>query len=185
VNYEEAPAHLIGASFLKPNAMKLFICLLFLILTFLPTSGMSAGINVQAKIATIDAHDVTVLTILNGGKSVATVKYEGAVRSIKVNEDKTICAINLEPGTQINDVYLVDSMPSGKTLVIKDFNDKLIRALGDKAERLNTDYISIDRIEGKILDVSLGSKEEPTYSLKATLTRGGTIEVVPHSISKD
>ena len=93
---------MIGASFLKPNAMKLFICLLFLILTFLPTSGMSAGINVQAKIATIDGHDVTVLTILNGGKSVATVKYEGAVRSIKVNEDKTICAINLEPGTQID-----------------------------------------------------------------------------------
>ena len=176
---------MIGGSLLNPNTMKLFIGLLFPLLTLFATSGMAAGIKVQTKIATIDGHDVTVLTILNGGKSVATVKYEGAVRSIKVNADKTICAINLEPGTQINDVYLVDSMPSGKTLVIKDFNDKLMGAIGDKADGLNTDYISIDRIEGKILDVSLGAKEEPTYSLKATLTRGGNIEVIPHSISKD
>jgi hypothetical protein len=149
-------------------------------------SGSSAEFNIQLTVKEIVSGAITSITISsNAGRRIAMLKYEGTVRNMKYNTDRTICAIDLAPGTQINDVYVITAMQSGRIAIIKDFNDRLLHALGNKADELNTDYIYVDRIENRILDVSLGAKDEPTYSLKATITARGDIQIVPKSIAKD
>ncbi len=153
-----------------------------------PCPGFANGqeFNNKVKVSEIMDGVATLITIsTNVGAKAATLKYEGTVRSMKYNADRTICALDLAPGTQINDVYVIATMKSGRIAIIRDFNDRLLRALGDKADKLNTDYVYVDRVEDRTFDVTLGAKDEPTYSLKATVTARGEIEIVPNSITKD
>jgi hypothetical protein len=147
--------------------------------------GWSAEINVQEQVSVRGNVTVTSLIISSNGGRITTLKYEGTIRNIQYNKDRTVCAINLQPGTQINDVYVVASMSSGKIMVIKNFNDRLLNALGKESDELNTDYIYVDHIEERTFDVSLGAKDEPNYSLKANLTLRGNIEIIPSSITKE
>ena len=168
--------------------MSIFIRLA-IVCAFIATAivGRSEELSIQVKETSDEANGIITQLVISSKPigQVTKLQYQGIVRDIQYNKIRTICAINFKPGTQVNEVYVLASMPSGEIGIIKNFNDKLKDDFRYDGNILSTDYIHVDHIKDRTLWVSCGAKGESNYSFRVELTERGVIQIMQKSIIKE
>ena len=112
-------------------------------------------------------------------KSIMSFSYPGGIKDIKTNSDHSIYALNLSPGADMNEVYVIYYSFDNRIEVIKAFNDRVRQIYAPPNDALSLDYIRVDKIVGRMLYVRSGYRDEPIYCFHVELTNKGKIAVVP------
>jgi len=115
-------------------------------------------------------------------RGVMSFSYPGGIKDIKTNSDHSIYALNLSPGADINEVYIIYCSFDNRIKVIKDVNDRIQQIYAPRNDVLSADYIRIDKIVGRILYVRSGYRDEPIYRFNVELTNKDKIAVVSDAI---
>jgi hypothetical protein len=106
-------------------------------------------------------------------RSVLTFSYLGGIKDIKTNSDHSIYALNLSPGADMNEVYLIYYSFDNRINLMKNFNNRVQQIYAPRDDALSADYIRIDKIVGRILYVRSGYRDEPIYRFNVELTNKG------------
>ena len=127
----------------------------------------------------------TTLTFPNGqtfslpaGKGLLGPSSNPTSQTPFANADGSLIAVNEQPMTKTSFVHLYLKRANGRFTEIKDANQKIGQAAPASAGKMDTDFIRVERLSGKTLDLEaldFGSKPTKRLLFKVTISGDGTI----------
>ena len=127
----------------------------------------------------------TVLTFPNGqtfslpaGKGLLGPSSNPTSQTPFANADGSLIAVNEQPMTKTSFVHLYMRGANGRFAEIKNANQKIGKAAPASAPKIDTDFIRVERLSGKTLDLEteeFGSKPTKRRLFKVDITADGAI----------
>jgi hypothetical protein len=137
--------------------MKISKAILIAISTLLiPTLPAQAADEPSARTTT----EGTTLTFPNGqkftlppGKGLLGPSSNPSSQVPFTNADGTLIAVNEQPMTKTSFIHVYVKGSDGRFTEVKSVNQKIRKAIPASVRTINTEFIRVERIEGKVLDV--------------------------------
>jgi len=127
----------------------------------------------------------TTLTFPNGqtfslpaGKGLLGPSSNPTSQTPFANADGSLIAVNEQPMTKTSFVHLYIRGADGRFTEIKNANQKIGQAAPASAQKIDTDFIRVERLSGKTLDLEtedFGSKPTKRLLFKVTIAADGAI----------
>jgi len=127
----------------------------------------------------------TVLTFPNGqtfslpaGKGLLGPSSNPTSQTPFANADGSLIAVNEQPMTKTSFVHLYMKGADGRFIEIKNVNQKIGKAAPASAQKIDTDFIRVERLSGKTLDIEtedFGSKPTKRLLFKVEIAADGAI----------
>jgi hypothetical protein len=127
----------------------------------------------------------TTLTFPNGqtfslpaGKGLLGPSSDPTSQTPFANADGSLIAVNEQPMTKTSFVHIYLKGPDGRFTEVKNANQKIGKAAPANAQKVDPDFIRVERVSGKTLDletVDFGSKPTKRLLFKVTIAADGAI----------